>query len=115
MPNPIINIPRAPQAVPTPSRRQKEWMMPDYLTLLSSGSEQDFDRETLVKRARVIDVQGIDFRVEYIDANHPRFALAPVLQLHHDFIGAVDDMVVGQQVALLANNDAGAKRRGVAL
>ncbi len=32
-----------------------EWRLPDYRTLLSSGSEQEFDREYLLKQARIIE------------------------------------------------------------
>ena len=32
-----------------------DWRLPDYRTLLSSGSEQEFDREYLLKQARTIE------------------------------------------------------------
>lgn len=57
--NPTINVPSAPQVVPSvsaySSRQRKPFVMPDYRTLLKPGSEQEFDRESLVKRARVIE------------------------------------------------------------
>jgi DNA segregation ATPase FtsK/SpoIIIE-like protein len=60
-PQPVINP--APQPTPArqpvastnPARSQKNWRLPDYRTVLASGSEQEFDRETLVKRARTIE------------------------------------------------------------
>jgi S-DNA-T family DNA segregation ATPase FtsK/SpoIIIE len=63
---PAANLPTTPPGAPpvVPSkpgvtahttRQKKSWTLADYKTLLASGSEQDFDRETLVKRARVIE------------------------------------------------------------
>lgn len=37
------------------SRPRINWKLPDYRTLLSSGSEQEFDREHLLNQARVIE------------------------------------------------------------
>jgi DNA segregation ATPase FtsK/SpoIIIE-like protein len=37
------------------SKIQTEWKLPDYRTLLSSGSEQEFDREHLLNQARVVE------------------------------------------------------------
>lgn len=37
------------------TRQRKQYIIPDYKAVLSSGSEQDIDRETLVKKARVIE------------------------------------------------------------
>jgi len=37
------------------TRQRKAYVIPDYKAVLSSGSEQDIDRETLVKKARVIE------------------------------------------------------------
>lgn len=42
-------------AAATPARPRKTWKLPDYRTLLNSGSESDFDRETLLQRARIIE------------------------------------------------------------
>lgn len=57
--NPTINVPTAPQVIPAASayssRPRKPFTMPDYRTLLKPGSEQEFDRESLVKRARLIE------------------------------------------------------------
>lgn len=53
---PVIN--QAPPVRPTPQQPTAsgtKWRLPDYRTLLSSGSEQEFDRETLVQRARIIE------------------------------------------------------------
>ncbi|QPC82835.1 DUF87 domain-containing protein [Phototrophicus methaneseepsis] len=53
---PTIN---RPQPISTPvtnqSRPKPEWRLPDYRTLLSSGSEQEFDRELLLRQARIIE------------------------------------------------------------
>ncbi|MBC8170127.1 MAG: DUF87 domain-containing protein, partial [Anaerolineae bacterium] len=48
-------VPTAPTATASQSRPRKVYTLPDYRSLLSSGSEQDFDREGLVKRARTIE------------------------------------------------------------
>ena len=56
--DPVINTPSSQARVqprPVPVSNQTEWRLPDYRTLLSSGSEQEFDREALVKRARTIE------------------------------------------------------------
>ncbi|MGQ9889730.1 MAG: DNA translocase FtsK, partial [Aggregatilineales bacterium] len=42
-------------AAPTGGHARKTWKLPDYRTLLNSGSESDFDRETLLQRARTIE------------------------------------------------------------
>lgn len=52
---PVINLPQAPRPSQQPAVSKRQWRLPDYRTLLASGSEQDFDREGLVKRARVIE------------------------------------------------------------
>lgn len=54
---PIINptAPAQPTVTAHTTRQKKLWMIPDFRTLLKSGAEQDFDRESLVKRARVIE------------------------------------------------------------
>lgn len=54
-PDPVINLPQAPRPSQQPAVSRKNWRLPDYRTLLASGSEQDFDREGLVKRARIIE------------------------------------------------------------
>jgi S-DNA-T family DNA segregation ATPase FtsK/SpoIIIE len=69
-PRPTINVPQAPGHTATPvtpgeppsevvsvqrAAARKVFNIPDYQTLLASGSEQDFDRETLVKRAKIIE------------------------------------------------------------
>jgi len=54
---PRINTPRSVQparAAATP-RAIANWKLPDVRTLLSSGSEQDFDRDSLVRQARIIE------------------------------------------------------------
>ncbi len=43
-----------PVTVSTPASR-KNWRLPDYRTLLASGSEGEFDRDVLVQRARLIE------------------------------------------------------------
>lgn len=59
-PNPSIKLPERPQqsTAPTaPSNRAPKinWRVPEFLNVLSSGSEQDFDREALVRKARIIE------------------------------------------------------------
>jgi DNA segregation ATPase FtsK/SpoIIIE-like protein len=39
----------------TKAKRQPQWKVPDYTTLLSTGAEQEFDREHLLKQARIIE------------------------------------------------------------
>ncbi|MFW5749082.1 MAG: DNA translocase FtsK, partial [Chloroflexota bacterium] len=59
-PEPAINPddhrpqPAAQQQRPQPQGR-KQWRLPDYRTLLSSGSDGEIDRDTLVQRARIIE------------------------------------------------------------
>jgi S-DNA-T family DNA segregation ATPase FtsK/SpoIIIE len=54
---PVINRPQPVQPTSTPptNRSRKEWKLPEIRSLLASGSEQDFDREMLVRRARIIE------------------------------------------------------------
>ncbi|MBI5671549.1 MAG: DUF87 domain-containing protein [Chloroflexi bacterium] len=61
---PVINpgaqsVPQAAQPAPLPTisstKRRREWKLPDASTLLRPGSEQDFDREQLLARARTIE------------------------------------------------------------
>jgi S-DNA-T family DNA segregation ATPase FtsK/SpoIIIE len=60
---PAITLPEAPPHAPPvvqassayTSRQRKVYSVPDYRGLLKPGSEQEFDRESLVKRARVIE------------------------------------------------------------
>jgi DNA segregation ATPase FtsK/SpoIIIE-like protein len=62
---PVINAPR-PAEPPPPSagvgrnapagmRRRKEWKLPNTSNLLMPGSDQEFDRESLLKRAKLIE------------------------------------------------------------
>jgi len=62
---PVINTPR-PAEPPPPSagvgrnapagvKRRKEWKLPNTSNLLMPGSDQEFDRESLLKRARLIE------------------------------------------------------------
>ena len=44
-----------PTSTFTSSVAKKVWRLPDYRTLLASGSEGDIDREQLVRRAKVIE------------------------------------------------------------
>jgi S-DNA-T family DNA segregation ATPase FtsK/SpoIIIE len=62
--SPVFNVPSSeppvraavrPSQTPLPPRKQKDWKLPDYKTLLMPGSEQDFDREFLLRRARIIE------------------------------------------------------------
>jgi DNA segregation ATPase FtsK/SpoIIIE, S-DNA-T family len=60
---PKVVLPSAPSAVPgqpepqqpTLQRVKRSYNVPEFRTLLSPGSEQDFDRESLVKKARIIE------------------------------------------------------------
>jgi S-DNA-T family DNA segregation ATPase FtsK/SpoIIIE len=62
---PVINAPRPAEPppksagvgvnAPAGARRRKEWKLPNTSNLLMPGSEQDFDRESLLKRARLIE------------------------------------------------------------
>lgn len=48
--------PRQPYSSPVQGQRKRiQWRLPDYRTLLSVGSEQEFDREHLLKQARIIE------------------------------------------------------------
>jgi S-DNA-T family DNA segregation ATPase FtsK/SpoIIIE len=54
--SPAFGRPAGPPAAPVvPPRKRRDWKLPDYKTLLSAGSESDFDREQLLKQARVIE------------------------------------------------------------
>jgi DNA segregation ATPase FtsK/SpoIIIE-like protein len=54
--SPAFARPAGPPAAPAvPPRKRRDWKLPDYKTLLSAGSESDFDREQLLKQARVIE------------------------------------------------------------
>ncbi len=44
-----------PVASSPPPRKRREWKVPDYRSLLSTGSETDFDREVLLRQARTIE------------------------------------------------------------
>ncbi|MEO8612462.1 MAG: DNA translocase FtsK [Chloroflexota bacterium] len=65
VPEPVINTPRPAEpppksagvgmSAPAGARRRKEWKLPNTSNLLMPGSEQDFDRESLLKRARLIE------------------------------------------------------------
>ncbi len=57
------NLPASPEialrqpgvGTATPARKRKEWKLPNLSTLLMAGSEQDIDRDGLLKRARLIE------------------------------------------------------------
>jgi S-DNA-T family DNA segregation ATPase FtsK/SpoIIIE len=54
--SPAFARPSGPPVAPAvPPRKRRDWKLPDYKTLLSAGSESDFDREQLLKQARVIE------------------------------------------------------------
>jgi len=57
---PVINATPSPASAAA-IRPRKEWRQPDFRSLLASGSEQDFDREALVKRARTIEETLLSF------------------------------------------------------
>lgn len=52
-----LNKPRKPasSAPVSPSRPRIRWKLPDYRSLLSSGSAEEFDHEQLLNRARLIE------------------------------------------------------------
>jgi S-DNA-T family DNA segregation ATPase FtsK/SpoIIIE len=54
---------RPPSSAPPAAapRKKRDWRLPDYRTLLASGSEEDFDREFLVERARIIEETLLSF------------------------------------------------------
>ncbi|MGB7338499.1 MAG: DNA translocase FtsK, partial [Phototrophicaceae bacterium] len=53
----MLSVPiEKPRSSAVQSNKAKiEWRLPDYRTLLSSGSEQEFDREYLLKQAHTIE------------------------------------------------------------
>ena len=53
--NPQINLPQAPTITSSTPKSRRTYNVPDYRSLLAPGSEQDFDREALVKRAKIIE------------------------------------------------------------
>src|SRR5690606_5759115 len=54
--SPAFARPSGPPAAPAvPPRKRREWKLPDYKSLLSAGSESDFDREQLLRQARIIE------------------------------------------------------------
>ncbi len=52
---PVFSKPSTPPVRSQPVRSQRQWKLPDYKSLLNPGSESDFDREVLLKRARIIE------------------------------------------------------------
>lgn len=50
-----LSIPMSSPIVNQTLAKRPQWKMPDYRTLLSSGSEQEFDRELLLKQAKMIE------------------------------------------------------------
>ena len=62
---PVINTPRPAEPppksagvgvnAPAGAKRRKEWKLPNTSNLLMPGTEKDFDRESLLKRARLIE------------------------------------------------------------
>jgi DNA segregation ATPase FtsK/SpoIIIE-like protein len=56
-PSPEIPLrqPGVGTTAPAGARRHKEWKLPSYAALLMPGSEGDIDRESLLRRARIIE------------------------------------------------------------
>ena len=52
---PAFRRPDGPPAAPVSSRARRTYRLPDYRALLNIGSESDFNRETLLQRARIIE------------------------------------------------------------
>jgi DNA segregation ATPase FtsK/SpoIIIE-like protein len=52
---PAAAIPQAQPVSSPPPRKRRNWPLPDYRSLLHTGSDSDFDREILLKRARIIE------------------------------------------------------------
>jgi S-DNA-T family DNA segregation ATPase FtsK/SpoIIIE len=50
-----LSIPMSSAVVNQTRAQRPQWKMPDYRTLLSSGSEQEFDRELLLRQAKMIE------------------------------------------------------------
>jgi S-DNA-T family DNA segregation ATPase FtsK/SpoIIIE len=60
--SPTFNPPSSrPPAAPTMRTPKRDWKIPDYKAVLAVGSEQDFDREFLVQRARIIEETLLSF------------------------------------------------------
>jgi S-DNA-T family DNA segregation ATPase FtsK/SpoIIIE len=53
-PSPAFARPAGPPSAP-PARKRRDWKLPDYRSLLNTGSESDFDREHLLRQARMIE------------------------------------------------------------
>ncbi len=65
-PSPAFKKPDTPPVMTTSSgvpvrRSRKNWKLPDYKTLLNTGSETDMDREQLLARARTIEETLLSF------------------------------------------------------
>ncbi len=56
-PSPEIALrqPGVGTTAPSGGKRRKEWKLPSYAQLLMAGSENDIDRESLLRRARIIE------------------------------------------------------------
>ncbi len=55
-PSPAFGRPETPPAPAAPgTNKRRNWQLPDYTSLLNTGSESDFDREMLLRRARIIE------------------------------------------------------------
>lgn len=52
---PMLNVPFSSPVVNQTRAQRPVWRKPDYRTLLSSGSEQEFDRELLLRQAKIIE------------------------------------------------------------
>ena len=53
--SPAFARPAGPPSTPSFLRKPRQWKLPDYRGLLNPGSESDFNREVLLKRARIIE------------------------------------------------------------
>ncbi len=52
---PMLSVPFSSPVVNQTRAQRPVWRKPDYRTLLSSGSEQEFDRELLLRQAKIIE------------------------------------------------------------
>jgi DNA segregation ATPase FtsK/SpoIIIE-like protein len=52
---PMLTVPFSSPVVNQTRAQRPVWRKPDYRTLLSSGSEQEFDRELLLRQAKIIE------------------------------------------------------------
>ena len=103
--------------MPTNQTRQKvDWKVPDYRTLLASGSEQEFDRDRLLEQARVIEetLQSFGAPGRVVEVNtgpvitqfgvEPDYLTARSGKKHRVKVGAIAQLDKDLQLALGAKS-----------